>query len=75
MNRENRALKEIEESRILTDYLIHHGLDFDNIKNFTSKTVQKAVDWHRGNGQSSVTGIVVTSCLLTQFDRKEGEYF
>lgn len=75
MNRENRALKEIEESRILVDYLIHHDLDFENIKNFTSKTVQKAVEWHKDKDATSITGMVITNCLLTQFDRKEGEWF
>lgn len=45
MNKENKAMKEIEESVILTDYLIHHDLDFDDVSNFTQKTVKLAIEW------------------------------
>lgn len=53
MNRDNKALKEITESVILVEYLLHHGLvsdDFNDpswndLKHFTAKYVKKAMQW------------------------------
>lgn len=47
MSKHNKALREIKETQILVAYLIHHDLDFDDIKNFSAKTVKIAVDWHK----------------------------
>jgi len=48
VNRERKALKEIEESVVLTDYLMAHNMDFDDLRNFTSKMVKQALEWKRG---------------------------
>lgn len=47
MSNENRARKEIEETKILVDYLIHFQLDFNDILNFSNKTVRAALEWHQ----------------------------
>lgn len=50
MNNENKALKEIEESIILTNYLIHFNISMEDIKHFTSKYVKRAIEWDK-NGR------------------------
>lgn len=47
MNTHNKALREIEETMVLVEYLIYHNLDFDDIRNFATKTVKQAVEWSR----------------------------
>ena len=43
--RHDKAQKELEETQILVDYLTTHGLDFDDISNFSEKTVRTAKEW------------------------------
>lgn len=47
MNQYNKAIKEIEESVALVEYLLHYNLDFNNIANFKSSVVKKAVEWKK----------------------------
>jgi hypothetical protein len=47
ISHENKALKEIEESSILTEYLLYHGLSLDDIKHFSTRMVRRAVEWKR----------------------------
>lgn len=50
MNKDNKALREIEESGILVEYLQYHDLDFDDLKFFTVKYVKKAIAWKQQLG-------------------------
>lgn len=43
--RNSKAQRELEETKILVDYLLAHGLDFDDIENFTEQTVKRAKAW------------------------------
>lgn len=45
MNKDNKALREIEESVSLVEYLTYHELDFDEIKYFTPKYIKLAIEW------------------------------
>lgn len=47
MNKDNKVLKEIEESVTLVEYLTHKNLDFDDLKYFTAKYIKLAVEWKR----------------------------
>lgn len=40
-----KALKEIEETRILVDFLVAHDLDFELLENFSDQMVRRAVEW------------------------------
>jgi len=42
----SKALKELEETKILVDYLVAHDLDFDDISNFSDATVRRAKEWN-----------------------------
>ncbi len=43
--RHSKAQKEIEETKILIDYLLEHGLSFDEESNFTDQSVRLAKEW------------------------------
>lgn len=45
----SKAQREIEETIILIDYLVAHDLDFDDINNFTERSVKLAKEWWDGN--------------------------
>lgn len=47
VNSENKARKEIFETQILVDYLIHFELDFEDEDNFTNKKVREAMEWYK----------------------------
>lgn len=43
--RYSKALKELEETKILVDYLMAHELSFDLIENFSDSMVRTAKEW------------------------------
>lgn len=43
--RQSKAIKEIEESKILVDFILAHNLSFEDENNFTDQTVSKAKKW------------------------------
>lgn len=53
-NNENKARKEIEETKVLVDYLIHFQLDFNDIDNFSNKRVREAMEWQKGRGDETL---------------------
>lgn len=44
----NKAQKELNETKVLVEYLIHFHRSFDNIANFQDSVVKDAVLWYRG---------------------------
>lgn len=43
----SKALKELEETKTLVDYLVAHELSFDLIENFSDAMVRTALEWRR----------------------------
>jgi hypothetical protein len=41
-----KAQKELEETKILVDYLLAHDLSFDLIENFSDYMVRTAKEWY-----------------------------
>lgn len=41
----SKALRELEETKILIDYLLEHDLSFDVLENFNDRTVKQAKEW------------------------------
>jgi hypothetical protein len=46
--RHSKALRELEDTKILVDYLMDQGLSFDVLDNFSDGTVKKAKEWFKG---------------------------
>lgn len=44
---DEQAIREIQETAVLVDYLLEHGLDLEDVRNFTDSMVRKAVQWSR----------------------------
>lgn len=44
----NKAEREIQETMILVDYLTAHHMDFDDLDNFSERTVKAAKEWKGG---------------------------
>lgn len=44
--RHSKALRELEETKMLVDYLVAHGLSFDLIENFSDQLVRTAKEWY-----------------------------
>ncbi len=44
----SKALRELEETKILVDYLIEHDLSFDAIEHFSDRMVKTAKEWNNG---------------------------
>ena len=42
----NKAEKEIEDTQILVEFLVAHSLDFEDIENFSEKTIREARSWY-----------------------------
>lgn len=47
--KQSKAQRELEETKILVDYLLAHDLSFDVIENFSDRMVRTAKDWYDGN--------------------------
>ena len=47
--RQSKAIKELEETKILVDYLLAHDLSFDLLENFSDHMVRTAKEWDDGN--------------------------
>jgi hypothetical protein len=47
--KQSKAQRELEETKILVDYLLAHDLSFDIEDNFTDRMVRIAKDWNDGN--------------------------
>jgi hypothetical protein len=43
--RQSKAQRELEDTKILVDYLLAHELDFDLLENFTDTSVRRAKEW------------------------------
>jgi hypothetical protein len=43
--RHSKAQKELEETKILVDFLLAHELSFDLLENFTDPMVRRAKEW------------------------------
>lgn len=43
--RHSKAQRELEETKILVDYLLAHELSFDLMENFTDTSVRRAKEW------------------------------
>jgi hypothetical protein len=46
--RQSKAARELEETKILVDYLLAHELSFDLLENFTDPMVRRAKEWWKG---------------------------
>lgn len=44
--RQTKALKELEETKILVDYLIEHELSFDELEHFSDRMVRTAKEFY-----------------------------
>lgn len=44
----NKAEREIQETMILVDYLTAHHMDFDDLDNFSERSVKAAKEWKGG---------------------------
>lgn len=44
--RQAKAQRELEETKILVDYLLAHDLSFDVIEHFSDQTVRIAKEWY-----------------------------
>lgn len=44
----SKAQRELEETKILVDYLLAHDLSFDMIENFSDQMVRTAKEWNDG---------------------------
>lgn len=44
--RTTKAIKELEETKILVDFLLYHQLDFEAVENFTDQQVRRAKEWY-----------------------------
>ena len=47
----SKALRELEETKILIDYLLEHDLSFDELDNFSDRMVRTAKDWNDGRSR------------------------
>jgi hypothetical protein len=56
--RHTKAVKELSDTKILVDFLLAHGLSFDDENNFTDQSVSRAKRWWKD--------------LNDQFDEKLG---
>lgn len=43
--RHSKAQRELDDTKILVDYLMAHQLDFDLLENFTDASVKRAKEW------------------------------
>ena len=43
--KQEKARKELEDTRVLVDYLTFHDMDFDDIGNFSDAMVKTAKEW------------------------------
>lgn len=50
--KQTKAMKEIEETRILVDYLLHHELSFEDENNFSDLMVRRSREWYDGRRNS-----------------------
>lgn len=46
--RHSKAQRELEDTKILVDYLLEHGLSFEDVNNFTDRQVRVAKEWWNG---------------------------
>lgn len=49
--KQSKAQRELEETKILVDYLLAHDLSFDVEDNFTDRMVRIAKDWNDGRDE------------------------
>lgn len=47
----SKAIRELEETKILVDYLIEHGLSFDMLDHFSDRMVKTAKEWNDGRSR------------------------
>lgn len=47
----SKAQRELEETKILVDYLLEHGLSFELIENFSDRMVKLAKEWIRDGNE------------------------